>query len=236
MPSTEAASPADLDVRQVEWVYWATFQSPAFELLASWGGLFSAIHGELSSLDSRVGDLRVESYSMSPVDLSVACSVLGGTAAVRFRLDRIEVWSTSSTFLEDSDLPSRVAAGAAAAVKATAPSVSQAAHSLAISVHAIPRHVQAQDLLAPWILETASTIPGTRPGGVSFIRDWPQGDSRGSLLLELSGAVESAAHLRVSTEHPGTLPPSEAIQRGTEFLWAAQEAFHVHLIWGTDDR
>jgi hypothetical protein len=236
MTKAETERPAALDVRQLEWVYWTTFQSPAFELLTSWGGLFSAIHGELSSLDPRVGDIRVESYSFNPVDFSVACSVLGGTAALRFRLDRIEVWSTNSTFLEDSDLASRVAAGAAGAVRATAPSVSQAAHSLAISVHGIPRGVRAQDLLAPWTVETVATVSGTRPGGVSFVRDWPQGDSRGSLLLELSGAVESGLHLRVSTEHPGTLPSAEVTRRATEFLSAAAEAFGVRLIWGSDGR
>lgn len=221
----------ELEVQQTEWVYWAAFQSPAFELQASLPRLFSRIYSELSLFGVGLGDLRVEGYSPNPAEQSVVCAILRLDAAVRFRVDRLEVWSSNPEFAQEVEKASNLGVRSLNVVEATVPSLTLASHSLTLAVHGTPGQPGVEPLLAPWIAKVPDALAGTQASGVSFQHEWPDGESRGSLLLEQSGMVEGGALIRVTSEHAGRLATPEVVQRGMDFFASTIDIFDLSLGW-----
>ena len=82
-----------VEVRQADLAYYAVLEPPPFALGGHWVELQSAMYTHLRRFNVRLSDIKVESTTANPGDLSIACWMDKYVALARYRLDRVEVLS-----------------------------------------------------------------------------------------------------------------------------------------------
>ena len=147
-----------LQVRQVDTGYHANVEPPAFDLSARWVELQSAIYARLSPFKLTLSDIKVESSSANPADISIVSWILSYAALVRFRLDKVEVWSNSIRLAANSALVTDVAEQAVEILHAASPEARIANHSLTVALHGEPQGRAPNEFLGDFL---KATPPGT---------------------------------------------------------------------------
>ena len=221
-----------LQVRQVDMGYHAIVEPPAFDLTARWVELQSAIYTRQSPFKLRLPDIKVESSSTNPADVSVVCWVLSYTALVRFRLDKVEVWSNSTQLAAHSALATDVAEQAVEILHAASPEAHVASHSLTVALHGEPQGKTPDAFISDFLKATPPGTPELRPSGVSFVGELPTKNGAGSIVLERSAQVSEGVFLRISSEHAGSLTTREALGQGIEFFEGSLERLGFEADWG----
>jgi len=221
-----------LEIRQSEFSYSASLGAPAFEVLGTGGKLFAAIYAGLSRFRVKLQDIKVENLTSNPSDISVICSLLDLGALVRYRLDRVEVWSTSSLGFGDPRLPELIE-DALRAWRDVSPTAQAAVHTFSLGVHGALTEGTIATWLAAYVSRAPDGTPPFRPGGVSFFCEWPEGEGESSFVLERSLIVPGGAFLRVTSVHSGKLQEREAYKRAANFFETLMTRFNLRLLRGT---
>jgi len=221
-----------LQVRQVDTGYHANVEPPAFDLSARWVELQSAIYARLSPFKLTLSDIKVESSSANPADMSIVSWILSYAALVRFRLDKVEVWSNSIRLAANSALVTDVAEQAVEILHAASPEARIANHSLTVALHGEPQGRAPNEFLGDFLKATPPGTPELRPSGVSFVGELPTKAGAGSIVLERSGQVSEGIFLRISSEHAGSLTTREALGQGIEFFEGSVERLGFEVDWG----
>jgi hypothetical protein len=110
-----------LKVEQSEMAYYAAIDPPAFALGERWVTLQSAIFDQLRRFKVRLADIKVESTTANPADFTIACWIFNHGAVVRYRLDRVEVWSNSHRVGQDRNLATDMVAQTMAVLRSVSP-------------------------------------------------------------------------------------------------------------------
>lgn len=222
-----------LEVQQTELSYWATLEPPAFDLPAQWVQLQAAVHSRFAPFKLRLADIKVESATANPADVSIACWMLNYGAVVRFRLDRLEAWSNSGRLVEDPTLAQDIVEQAMAVVRALSPSARVAAHNITIAIHGSLVGDTQAGRVAAYVTGRPGGTPPAVPTGVSFQCEFPAGEGQGSIVFERSGLVSEGGFLRIMSEHAGTLSERDALSRGIEFFQASARRLGMDVVWRT---
>jgi len=215
------------EVRQSELSYLASFDVPVFDVLGKGGQLYAAIYSGLAQFRVKLQDIKLESLTQNPADISVACYLLHLGTLVRFRLDRVEVSSTSSRGFADSTLVVLIE-NALRVINESSPTARVATHTLSLAVHGSLPGGSVADKLAAYIANVSGGSPFFRPGGVSFSCDWGEGES--SVVLERSAVVPEGVFLRVTSMLPGKLSGREACQLAADFLQTAMAKLNFKFL------
>jgi hypothetical protein len=221
-----------LNVEQSELVYHAALDPPAFDLAEHWGALQSAIYAHLRRFKLRLSDIKVESATSNPGDLSVACWMFNYGALARYRLDRVEVWSNSQRVADDTDLAADMVAQAMAVLRSVSPGVHVALHSTNVALHgSLPDQSRVAARIASYVTKQPDGPPSLTPSGVSFLSEFPEGRGQGSIILERSALVPDGAFVRVISEHVGSLSEAEALNQAVEFFQASTAQLGLDVVW-----
>jgi hypothetical protein len=221
-----------LEIRQSEFTYSASLRAPVFEILGTGGKLFAAIYAGLSRFRVKLQDIKVENLTWNPSDISVICSLVDLGALVRYRLDRVEVWSTSLLGFGEPRLLELVE-DALRAGRDVSPTAEVAVHTFSLGIHGLPAEGDVEKWLAAYVSRPPDGTPPFRLGGVSFFCEWPEGESESSFVLERSVMVPAGAFLRVTSVHSGRLPEREAYKRAANFFETLMTRFNIRLLRGT---
>jgi hypothetical protein len=221
-----------LQVRQVDMGYHAIVEPPAFDLGARWVDLQSAIYSRLKPFNLRLPDIKIESSSSNPADISIVCWVLSYAALVRFRLDKVEFWSNSTRLAANSALATDVAEQAVEILHIASPEARVASHSLTVALHGEPQGKTPDDFITDFLRATPPGTPELRPSGVSFAGELPTKNGAGSIVLERSAQVSEGVFLRISSEHAGSLTTREALGQGIEFIQESLKRLGFEADWG----
>lgn len=219
-----------LEVRHSEFSYLASLESPAFEVLGTGGQLYAGIYAGLARFRVKLADIRLESQSANPADISVVCSLLDLGALIRYRLDRVEVWSVSARLAADATLVGLIE-DAVRVVREVSRGARIATHTLSLAIHGMLTEGTIAERLAAYIARTPEATPPFRAGGVSFSCEWPEGGGESSVVLERSLTVPDGAFVRLTSVHPGRLSERESYQRATEFFQRALAHLDIELRW-----
>ncbi len=226
------AGVSGFEVRQSEFSYLASFEMPVFDVLGTGGQLYAAIYAGFARFRVKLQDIKVESLTLNPADISVVCSLLGLGALVRYRLDRVEVWSTTPRGFDDAGLAELIE-DALRVVRDASRTSRVAAHTLSLGLHGVLTEGTIAARLAAYVQRTPEGTPPLRPSGVSFSCEWPEGEGESAIVLERSVTVPDGAFLRVTSVHPGKLPEREAYQRAADFFQEAIARLHLKFLWRT---
>lgn len=221
-----------LQVRQVDMDYQANVEPPAFDLSTRWVELQSAIYSRLGPFKLKLPDIKIESSSANPADISVVCWVLSYAALVRFRLDKVEVWSNSTRLAANSALATDVAHQAVEILHAVSPDARIASHSLIVALHGEPQGRATNEFISDFLKATPPGTPELRASGVSFVGELPTKNGVGSIVLERSTQVSEGVFLRISSEHAGSLTTREALGQGIEFFEGSLQRLGFEVDWG----
>lgn len=219
-----------LQARHMGLTYSANLAPPAFEIGARWVELQSAIYAHFSAYKLQLTDIKVESYGPNPADISIACWMLSYGLSVRFRLDKVEVWSNSARLATDTALATDIVDHAIEVLRATSPEARIQTHSVVAAVHAAHEQPQASRV-TEFVTKTPPGVPELTASGVSFVCQLPSGNGAGSIILERSGLVQDGTFMRISSDQAGSLPVREALAKAIEFLQAAVERLGFEMLW-----
>lgn len=228
-PGPEVSS---FEIRHSEFSYLASLDAPVFHILGTGGQLYAAIYAGLARFRVKLQDIKVESLTPNPADISVVCSLLDLGALVRYRLDRVEVWSTSPLGFGDPRLAELIEE-ALRAGREVSPTAKVATHTLSLGVHGVLTEGSIPARLVAYVPITPEGSPPFRPTGVSFLCQWPEGEGESSIVLERSVIVPDGAFLRVTSVYPGKLLEHQAYQRAADFFQAAMARLNLKLLWRT---
>jgi len=218
-----------LRVRHVDLSYAARVEPPAFDLGARWVELQSAIYSSFAPLGVKLSDIKHESGA-GPADLALACWILDHGAVVRFRLDKVEVWSNSASFAAEAVQVSDVVERAIAVLHAASPEARVVSHALTLALHAAVDGASPPSV-ADYITRTPAGSPEMIPNGVSFLCQLASGSGTGLVVFERSGLVADGAFLRISSEQVGSVSVRDAFDSATGFLQAAVQRLGFALAW-----
>ena len=222
----------DFHVRQSEFSYLASLESPAFDVLGTGGQLYGAIYKGLGRFRVKLGDIKQESPTLNPADLSVACYLLDRWTVIRYRLERVEVWSTNPRALGEQALADLIE-DALSVLRAASHTARVATHTLGLGVHGLLSQGTIADQLAAYVPNAPEGIPPFRPSGVSFYCQWPEGQGESSVVLEHSLVVQNGMFIRGTSVHQGNLPERKAFERAAEFFQSAIMRLGLKLDWGS---
>jgi hypothetical protein len=206
------------EVQQAELTYSAVLDPPAFELAARWIDMQSAMHSGLSAFNLRLADIKIESTSSNPADLSIACWLLPISTVVRYHLDRVEVWSNNFRLLTDKVLCGDLVDHAIQVVRTVSPDASFALYRMAVGLHGILSGRTVVSVLANYVTKTPPGTPQWAANGVGFARRLPSDDGQGSIVFEPSAVTKDGGFLRTMSEHSGALSEREALAHAMDFL------------------
>lgn len=219
-----------LQVRQSEFSYIASLVAPAFDVLAVPGQLFGAIYSGLAPFGVKLTEIKVETPSLNPGDISVACFMLDRGSVIRYRLDRVEVWSTNPRAFGEEGL-AQLIEGALRVLQQASGVARVATHTLSLAFHGLFTQGKVADRLALYVSRGPANGLRFRPSGVSFSCELPEGQGEGSIVLERSLIVPEGAFLRGTSVHPGKLSEREAFQSAAKFFVEATGALSIKLQW-----
>jgi len=221
-----------LKVEQSELAYYAALDPPAFDLGEHWGALQSAIYAHLRRFKLRLGDIKVESSTSNPGDLSVACWMLNYGAVARYRLDRVELWSNNQHVADDTDLAADMVAQAMAVIRSVSPDVHVAMHSTNVALHgSLTAQGEVAARIGSYVTKRPDGPPSLTPSGVSFRCEFPEGRGQGSIILERSALVPDGAFVRVISEHVGSLSEADVLNQAVEFFQTSTAQLGLDVVW-----
>ncbi len=227
---------AKFEVRQADLAYTANLDPPSFDLFARWVEFQDAVYSRFSRFQLRLADIKLESTSNNPADLSVACWILNYGALIRYRLDRVEARSNRARVSEDAALATDIVEQAMEVLRAVNPNARVAMHTVTVAIHGLLLGDSPTARVATYVTATPKGTPAFVPDGVSFLCEFPSGDGRGSIVLERSGSVTGGAFLRVVSEHAGLLAEREVLGRGIDFFQTSVKRLSLEVVWGADAR
>lgn len=219
-------------VRQGDLLYTATLDPPMFDLQTHWVEMQAAMYSRFSGQRLRLSDIKVESTSSNPGDLCVACWVLSVGAVVRYRLDRLEVWSSDLRLAAEEALAADLVQEAVRVLEVASSSPRIVQHSLTVAVHGALTGVAPTARLAELVAEPPAGEAALTPSGVSFSCELASGKGQGSIVLESSRTVSEGIFVRVTTEHPGELSGREAFLEGARFFRGVTAQIGLDVSWG----
>lgn len=226
--------PSRFEVRQVDVAYTAAIDPPAFDLGARWTDLQSAIYAHLGRFKLRLGDIKVETATANPGDLSIACWILDYGAVVRYRLDRVEAWSNRPWIAQDTALAVEIVKQTMQVLRDVSPQSHVAAQNLNFAFHGLlGNQMQVLDLIASYVTRRPQGGPPLIPNGVSFLCESQTGEGQGSVVLERSALVPNGVFLRVVSEYAGSLSEVDAVNRAIEFFRASTTRLGLNIEWGS---
>lgn len=221
------------EVRQAELTYSATLDPPVFDFPARWVEMETAMYGRFSPYKLRLPDIKVESTSNNPGDLCVACWVFTLGAVVRYRLDRLEIWSNSLKLAADETVVSDFIQQAMDVLRAASSDPHVVLHSLSVALHGVLVGETHAVKLSAYVTRVPQGEPALTPSGVSFFSRLPSGDGRGSIVFESSLIVPEGAFLKVTSEHSGALSEREALAQSADFFRTATRRIGLDVSWGS---
>lgn len=222
-----------IHARHVDLAYSANLEPPAFDLAVRWVELQSAIYSHFSPYKLRLTDIKVESSGPNPADISIACWMLSYGLSVRFRLDKVEVWSNSARLATDTTLASDIVEHAVEALRASSPDARIHSHSLIVALHGAVEKPSQAVRVTDFVTKTPPGTPDMTASGVSFLCQLPSGNGVGSIIFEPSGRVQDGTFIRISSEQAGSLSVRDAFGKAIEFFQAAVERLGFDVIWGS---
>ena len=220
-----------LQARHLDLVYSAHLEPPAFDLAARWVELQSALYSHFSPYKLRLTDMKVESSGPNPADIAIACWMLSYGLSVRFRLDKVEVWSNSTRLVTDKTLVSDLVQHAMEALRAASPEARIHTHSLVVALHGAHEKPSPVVRVTEFVTKTPPGAPELSASGVSFFCQLPSGNGVGSIILEHSGLVQDGTFIRISSEQAGSVPVRDALGKAIEFFQAAVERLGFEMVW-----
>jgi hypothetical protein len=221
-----------LKVEQSEVAYYAALDPPAFVLGERWAALQSAIYDQLRRFKLRLADIKIENTTANPGDFAIACWIFNYGAVVRYRLDRVEVWSNSHRVGQDTSLAMDMVAQTMAVLRSVSPDSQVNAHSTNVTIHGLlPGQGDVAARIASYVTKRPEGPPSFIPSGVSFLSEFPDGRGQGSIILERSAVVPDGAFMRVMSEHLGSLSEVEALNQAVEFFQASTARLGLELEW-----
>lgn len=220
----------ELEVRQSEFSYLATLESPVFDVLCRGGQLYGAIFAGLNRFGVKLQDLKVESASLNPADISVACYLLDRGSVIRYRLDRVEVWSTHLRVGGES--LGRLIEDAVRVLRDASQAARVGTHTLSLGIHGLLVNTTIEAWLAGYVSKTPRGAFSFNPSGVSFSCEWPGAEGESSVVLERSLTVPIGVSFRGTSVHPGRLSELEVFQRATDFFEKATASLGIKLKGG----
>lgn len=223
-----------VEVRQADLAYYAVLEPPPFALGGRWVELQSAMYAHLRRFKLRLSDIKVESTTANPGDLAIVCWMDNYGVLARYRLDRVEVWSSNPRLAANTALVKDMVVQTMEVLRSVSPDTSVTVHSVNASIHGtLPGQCEVAARIASYVTKRPDGLPPLTPSGVSFLCEFPSGQGQGSIILEQSTLVPGGAFLRVMSEHIGSLSEGEALDRATEFFQAATARLGLEVIWGT---
>jgi len=214
-------------------MYWATLESPAFDIQGRWVELQSAIYGHLGRFNLRLNDIKVESATSNPGDVSIACWLFNSDVVVRYRLDRVEVWSNRVRIAKDKPLQTEIVGQAMGVLRSVSPNSRVSQHTINIPLHgSIGDGSLVNALVAAYVTRWPEGPRSLIPSGVSFLCDFAN-EGRGSIILERSGLVTDGLFLRVQCELVGSLSEVDAVSRAREFFRESTGRLGLDVLWGS---
>ena len=220
------------EVRQSDLIYSATLDPPVFDFPARWVEMEAAMYARFSPYKLRLPDIKVESTSNNPSDLCIACWVFALGAVVRYRLDRLEIWSNSLQLAADETLASDFVQQAMEVLRAASSDPHVVLYSLSLALHGVLLGETHAAKLAAYVTKAPQGEPVLTPSGVSFLSNLPPGDGRGSIVIESSLVVPEGTFLKVTSEHAGALSEREALAQGAAFFRTATSRIGLDVSWG----
>ncbi len=222
-----ARHPIDFRIQQVDLHCTATLERPAFEIQVA--DLYSAIWSKLEPFRVKLPDLKVESTSADPADQAVACTIVDLGAVIRYRLDRIEIWSRSSQLARDSARVEELMRRAVQALESVCPSARVAALGQSLAMHGFLSGVAVETLLARFVRTPEATLP-CGPSGVSFSFPRPEDNGHGALVLENSALLDQGLYIR-ATNSQGEKPTVEGLRQAMAYNESIIAAVGLKLDW-----
>lgn len=220
------------EVRQGDLLYAAKLDPPVFDFPARWVEMEAAMFAQLSPNKLRLADIKVESTSSNPGDFCIACWVFALGAVVRYRLDRLEVWSNNLRLAAEEHVASDLVQQAMDVLRAASSSPHVVLHSLTVALHGVLVGETHAAKLAAYVTRAPEGEPALVPSGVSFSCQLASGDGRGSIVFESSLVVPEGGFLKVTTEHSGALSEREALTQGADFFRTATSRIGLDVCWG----
>ncbi len=223
-----------MEVRQTDLAYYAVLEPPPFALGGRWVELQSAIYAHLRRFELRLSDIKLESTTANPGDLSIACWMDNYGALARYRLDRVEVRSSNPRLAANTALVKDMVVQAMGVLRSVCPDISITAHSVNAAIHGTLRgQSEVATRIASYVTNRPDGLPPLTPSGVSFICEFPSDQGQGSIIFEQSALVPGGAFVRVVSEHVGSISEGEALDRATGFFQAATARLGLEVVWGT---
>jgi hypothetical protein len=186
------------------------------------------LHG-LAPFRVTLGDIKVQTAGPNPSDQLLMCLVPSLEAAVRYRLDRIEISSSSRVF-SDNGLGGLIEAAITIAQGAS-PTFAMDSYGMALAVHGRVTGGTIDALIERHVPTVVPGTPALRPQGVTVGIDAVPPIIPGNVALERSLVVSGGVFLRVVTFQPGDIPAQEAYTKGMNLIRDVARRLDCELHW-----
>lgn len=210
--------------------YLASLEAPMFDLLGIGQRLYSAIYKSLAPYDLKLADIKLDGPTANPGDAQVSCYLLDFRFIVRYRLERIEVWTDRPAMLGQEELGELIERAVGAGREASEicrPLV----HTVTAAVHGKLQAAEIEAILGRFVTTTPPGSPPLQPGGVSFVCQWPGGEGESSIVLERSAVIQNGAFLKMTSAHPAVVRERDAYRRAMKFFDAAADRLGLEVEW-----
>jgi len=190
------------DIRREDLSYKAIFAEPQFALLFAAARSFQFLHARLAPLGLRLADIKVEGTAANPGEFTIVCSLPLRNAALRIRLENIELTAVSPA---PAGVLREVAATGIEAVREIAGSNFRrvAVHQVIWEAHGT-LELPVLDFLKRYV--PVSPWEGRATGGVSFsIGGDSAGRVAGHAVLAPSVLLEGGLYLQINANFDGAL-------------------------------
>lgn len=176
--------------------------------------------------------IRVEQPLGSPADAQLTCTISRLSLLLRYRVDRIEVWTDALELLGEEQLRATLVAAIAVLrdVALAAPAI--ATHTFNVAVHGMLSGSSLDEQLRRWVPASPSGEPAFDPIGVSFGCQRSAAEGEGSLVLERSASVPGGAFLRMTSVHAGRIGEEDAFRAAWKFFDETADRFGLEIARG----
>lgn len=218
-----------LDVGQVDAAFHASLSPPAFRFAERWSDFQAALFRRLAPFGLRLHDIKVETPSANPADFSVACWIFGLSAVVRYRFDRVEVWTNRLPLLLDLDRATDVVVAATGVATDLEIGTSIVTKGVVISLHVRPPVSFVETLLATLIPQPPPGTPALRPSGLALTSETVE--PRTSVVLEPSTQLSGGLFMRFASEHGAGKLERTIISEASAFIEDFTQRIGINLRW-----
>jgi hypothetical protein len=224
-------TPTQLAVGQLEFVYVATLDRPAFDFATRWVELQAALLDRLSPYHLRLADIKNESASPALADFVHAAWLLDLSSIARYRLDRIEVWSNSARLVREPGTAGALCLAALGVQEDLASSRQVVRQTVTLALHGTLTDQDPQRYVSRYVGPGPGAIPGIRAAGASFVSPLPAGEGQINWVLEHSAVVPDGIFVRTVVERQGTVSPAQAVADAIDLIQRQAAEFGLLLSW-----